>query len=62
MNLNMSLEILRVKSILSSSTGYQNYINQNKEYIPTNLKLSFESELTKIMKFQRNYLQSNKDD
>lgn len=62
MNMNMSLEIMRTKTILSTSTGYQNYVSQNKEVIPTNIRINFDNELTKIMKFQQKYVQSNKDD
>ena len=60
--MNMSLEIMRTKTILSTSTGYQNYVSQNKEVIPTNIRINFDNELNKIMKFQQKYVQSNKDD
>lgn len=61
-NFNCSSEILKMKAILSTSTGYHNYMSMNKELIPENLKMNFDEQIKKIMDFHQKYIQTNKYD
>ena len=61
-NFNLSSEILKMKAVLSTSTGYHNYMKQNKELIPNNLKVNFDEQIQKIINFHQKYIKSDKED